>query len=77
MLPTNSLDLGHSRPTSSNSAHARRRTTTPCRQHREDQASEEREEAEPEERSHGLSFLASFRVVVRSSCDLVGRDIIL
>lgn len=65
MLPTNDLDLGHGRPpTSSNTAHARRRTTTPGRQPREHQASQERGEAEPEERSHRLSFLASLRVVV-------------
>ena len=64
MLPTDYLDLGHSGPTSSNSAHTRRCATTPRRQAREHQASEERDEAEPEESSHRLCFLTSFRVIV-------------
>ena len=64
MLPTNHLNLGHCRPTSSDSTHARCRAPTPRRQPREDQASEERGEAEPEKRRHRLRFLTSFRVVV-------------
>ena len=63
MLPTNHLNLGHCRPTSSDPTQARRRAATPRRQPREDQASQKRGEAEPEERGHRLRFLTSFRVV--------------
>lgn len=64
MLPTIALDLGHSGPTSSDAAHARRRPATPCRQPREHQASQERGETEPEKCSRRLSFLASLCIVV-------------
>ncbi len=77
MLPTNHLDLGHDGPTSSDTAHARRRAAATGRQPREDQAAQEGGEAEPEERGHGLRFLAPFRVVVGASGDLVGRDVAL
>ena len=64
MLPTNPLDLGHSGPTSSDTAHPRRRTTTSCRQPGEHQASQERGETEPQECGDRLSFLASLCVIV-------------
>ena len=72
MLPTNRLDLGHSRPTSSNTAQSCCSTTTPCRQSREHQASEEGGEAEPEERGHSLRFLTSLFIIIGASSDLVG-----
>ena len=77
MLPTNRLDLGHRKPTSSNTAQSRRPTATPCRQSREHQASEERGEAKPEESGRCLRFLTSLFIVIGASSHFIGCDVTL
>ena len=75
LLTSRYLDLGHSGPTSSDSATAQVGSSTPSLKKREDHRRGIRDEPKPQESAYCLSLVATLSRVVRAVRDFVTLDV--